>query len=100
MYIYNVTISIDKAVAKEWLQWMKAVHIPMVLKTGCFTGHKMCKVLHVEDEGETYSIQYSFNTMADIEAYQKNEASRLQAETKKHYDGKYVAFRTLLEIVS
>lgn len=99
MYIYNVTISVDKDIAAEWRHWMKTVHIPQVMETGHFTEYKMTKVLNVDDEGETYSIQYSFNAMADIETYQKEHAPRLQAETKKHYDGKYVAFRTLLEIV-
>ena len=99
MYIYSVTVSIDKDVAKEWYHWMKTVHIPQVMETGHFTEYKMVKVLNVNDEGETYSVQYSFNAMADIEAYQRDHAPRLQAETKKHYDGKYVAFRTLLEIV-
>lgn len=99
MYIYNVTVSIDKAVADEWHQWMKTVHIPMVMETGCFTEYKMCKVLNVDDEGATYSTQYSFNDMKDIESYMANEAPRLQADMKELYEEKYVAFRTLLEIV-
>jgi hypothetical protein len=53
----------------------------------------------VDDEGATYSVQYTFNTMEEIEAYQKNHAPRLQAEHSKRYEGKYAAFRTLLEIV-
>ncbi len=99
MYIYNVTVSIDKTIAAEWHNWMKTVHIPMVMETGYFTEYKLCKVLNVDDEGATYSTQYSFKTMPDIEAYMANEAPRLQADMKALYDGKYVAFRTLLEIV-
>lgn len=99
MYIYNVTVSIDKELAEEWLNWMKTVHIPDVLNTGHFTDNKICKVLNVNDDGETFSVQYSFNNMEDIEAYQKNHAPRLQAEHSKRYEGKYAAFRTLLEIV-
>ena len=99
MYIYSVTVSIDKEVAKDWHQWMKTTHIPQVMETGYFTEYKMCKVLNVEDEGETYSTQYSFNAMQDMEAYQKNAAPRFQADMKALYEGKYVAFRTLLEIV-
>lgn len=99
MYIYNVTVSIDKSLTEDWLQWMKTVHIPDVLKTGYFIENKICKVLHVDDEGDTFSIQYTFNEMADIEAYQKNDAPRLQAEHSKRYEGKYAAFRTLLQIV-
>jgi hypothetical protein len=99
MYIYNVTISIDKSLANEWHTWMKTTHIPQVMETGYFTEYKMCKVLNVDDEGATYSMQYSFNTMADIESYMANEAPRLQADMKNLYDGKYIAFRTLLELV-
>lgn len=99
MYIYSVTVSIDKDVAKEWLQWMKSKHIPEVMETGYFTEYKVCKVLNVEDEGETYSTQYTFKAMQDIETYQEKEAPRLQADMKNLYDGKYIAFRTLLEIV-
>lgn len=99
MYIYNVTVSIDKTLAEEWLNWMKTVHVPDVLKTGHFIDNKICKVLNVDDEGATYSVQYVFKTMEEIELYQKNHASRLQAEHSSRYEGKYAAFRTLLEIV-
>lgn len=99
MYIYSVTVSIDKNVADEWVKWMKTKHIPDVMATGYFTEYKMCKVLHVDDEGATFSMQYSFNKIEDIEKYQKLEAPRLQADMKNLYDGKYAAFRTLLELV-
>lgn len=99
MYIYNVTVSIDKDLAEEWLNWMKTVHIPDVLQTGHFIENKICKVLNVNDEGETFSVQYTFKKMSDIEEYQKNHAARLQAEHSKRYEGRYAAFRTLLEIM-
>ena len=99
MYIYNVTVSIEKTLAEDWLNWMKNTHVPDVLKTGYFIDNKICRVLNVDDEGATYSVQYTFNEMADIEAYQKDHAPRLQAEHSKRYEGKYAAFRTLLEIV-
>ena len=53
----------------------------------------------MNDEGETFSIQYTFESMADIEAYQKHDGPRLQVEHTQRYEGKYVAFRTLLEVV-
>lgn len=99
MYIYNITVSIEKSMADEWLNWMKTVHIPDVLATGYFIDNKVCKVLNVNDEGETFSVQYGFLKMEDIELYQKNDALRLQADHTKRYEGKYIAFRTLLEIV-
>jgi 1,4-alpha-glucan branching enzyme len=99
MYIYNVTVSIDKSVQDEWLHWMKTEHMPAVMKTGCFTDCRICRVLHVNDEGETFSMQYAFAAMPDIERYQKEFAPALQAEHSERYQNLYVAFRTLLEVL-
>ncbi|MBA3665765.1 MAG: DUF4286 family protein [Bacteroidetes bacterium] len=99
MFIYNVTVNIAQEIQEEWLKWMRETHMPDVMKTGCFVDNQMLKVLFVEDEGHTYSIQYKFLEMADIEKYQKEFAPALQADYKRKFEGKYVAFRTLLEIV-
>lgn len=99
MFIYNVTVNIANEVHAEWLQWMQEVHIPDVMKTGCFVDSQILKVLYVEDEGHTYSIQYKFLEMPDIERYQKEFAQKLQAEHSSKFKDKYAAFRTLLQIV-
>jgi hypothetical protein len=99
MFIYNVTVNIADDAHQEWLKWMKEKHIPDVMKTGCFIDNQMVKVLYVEDEGHTFSIQYKFLEMADIEKYQKEFAPKLQAEHTARFKDKYTAFRTLLQIV-
>lgn len=99
MYIYNVTVNIDADVHDEWLKYMKETHIPDVMNTGCFTENKIVKVLNVDDVGHTYSFQYTFKEMGDIERYQKDFAPGLQADVKKRYADKFAAFRTLLEII-
>lgn len=99
MYIYNVTVNIDADVHEEWLKYMKEEHIPDVMKTGCFVDNQIVKVLNVDDQGHTYSFQYRFLDMDDIERYQKEHAPRLQADVKNKYADKFAAFRTLLEII-
>lgn len=99
MYIYNVTVNIDPTVHEDWLKWMKESHIPDVMKTGCFTDNRIVKVLNVDDHGHTYSFQYTFLHMNDIERYQKEHAPKLQADVKEKFNDKYTAFRTLLEII-
>jgi hypothetical protein len=99
MYIYNVTVNVSDDIHTEWLKWMKETHIPDVMKTGCFIDSQLVKVLYVEDEGHTYSVQYKFLEMSDIEKYQKEFAAGLQAETKLKFENKYTAFRTLLQII-
>lgn len=99
MIIYNVTVNIENDVREEWLKWMKEKHIPDVMKTGYFLENKICKVLVDEQQGTTYSIQYTCESMKKLEEYQLDHSPRLQKEHADKYANKFVAFRTLLEVV-
>jgi len=99
MIVYNVTVKIENSVHDEWLHWMKTVHIPDVLQTGKFSENRMLRVLVDETDGKTYSIQYTCESMEVLEAYQREDAPKLQAEHTQRYKDKFVAFRTLLEVV-
>ncbi|MEY4595463.1 MAG: hypothetical protein RIQ47_1873 [Bacteroidota bacterium] len=100
MILYNVTVNIDESVHDEWLDWMKKVHIPNVLRTGIFSENRLLKVL-VEEEmgGITYAFQYTCESMEKFREYEQKFAPALRAEVDELYSGKYVAFRTLLEYV-
>ena len=101
MIIYNVTVNIDNSVNDEWLEWMKKIHIPDVMKTGLFAENKICRVLGDEESGgKTYAIQYFCKTMNDFKKYEKEFAQSLRAKHSEKYKDKFTAFRTLLEIVS
>lgn len=99
MFIYNVTVNVDAGIQEAWLHWMRQTHIPDVMCTGCFTGCKLVKVLFVNEEGFTYSIQYSFKAINDIEIYQATFAKKLQAEHAEKFGQGTVAFRTMLEVI-
>jgi len=99
MIIYNVTINVDQDVHERWLLWMKGTHIPEVMATGQFLDHRLCRVLADDEGGITYAVQYTCADMATLQRYQAEHAPRLQAETQKHFGGKFAAFRTLLEVL-
>lgn len=100
MIIYNVTVNIDNAVHTEWLEWMKTVHIPDVMSTGMFIESRIYKVLADEDSGgQTYSFQYVSKSMQEYEQYRDIYAPALQAQVRNKYGDKFVAFRTLLEVI-
>lgn len=100
MYIYNVTINIDESIHDPWLQWMKTEHIPAMLETGKFSKALMTKV-HVEEEmeGVTYSVQYRTDSKATLEKYYQEDADTLRGQSKI-FEGKFIAFRTELEVIS
>jgi hypothetical protein len=98
MFLYNVTIGIDKDVEEDWLIWMKEDHIPEVLSTGKFVTHKMYKVLHENNDGSvSYSVQYFAETLDHVVSYLEQFAPTLVEKHKQKYGSKHVAFRTLLE---
>ena len=100
MILYNVTVKINATLEEDWLQWMKDIHIPDIMDTGLFSSHKLCRILfEEEDGGVTFAIQYFCDNMTAFEKYQKNYAPSLQAEHTTRYDGQYVAFRTLMEVL-
>ncbi len=100
MYIYNVTINIDESVHNAWLAWMQNEHIPAMLETGKFSNALMTRV-HVAEEmdGITYSVQYRTDSMATLKKYYAEDAANLRDQSKP-FEGKFVAFRTELEVVS
>jgi hypothetical protein len=100
MIMYNVTISIDNSVAEEWLQWMKEVHIPEVMATTYFIKNQIARVMEDEEHGgTTYAIQYMARNMEDLMEYQRLHAPALQAKHSERYKDRFVAFRTVLEII-
>jgi pyruvoyl-dependent arginine decarboxylase (PvlArgDC) len=99
MILYNVTVNIDLDVSKEWLDWMKKVHIPDVLATGLFLENKIARIHAEEEGGISYSIQYLLKNWEDYNTYQSEYAAELQKDHQDKYAHKCVAFRTVLEII-
>ena len=98
MIIYNVTVNIDLDVHDDWHQWMREVHIPDVMKTGMFEDARFSKILAEEEGGKSYSVQYLCKDMETFDKYQADFASELQKDHSSRYEGKFVAFRTLLRV--
>ncbi|MCB0492157.1 MAG: DUF4286 family protein [Cyclobacteriaceae bacterium] len=100
MILYNVTIGIDKDIEEVWVEWMKVTHIPEVLKSGIFVKYKFYKVLSHDDEGSvSYCVQYFTPSIEKFNLYLKDHAPGLIEQHRAKFDGKHVAFRTLLEEV-
>lgn len=98
--VYNVTVKIEKEIMEEWLSWMISVHIPDVMSTGCFLSYRFTKIIEEPDDyGIGYAIQYIAKNQASFDNYQKNYAKNLQKQHSERYENRYVAFRTLLQVV-
>jgi len=99
MIIYSVTVTIEAAIEREWLDWMQRVHVPDVLRTGCFTGATIYKMFEPTSDEQTYVIQYQCSAMAEYQRYRDHFAAALQKEHSDRFSGRFLASRQILEEV-
>jgi hypothetical protein len=98
MILFNITVNISQAAEKDWLRFMKEVHIPEIMASGLPLETKLLRLLtEIDNEGVTYTNQFIFRTMEDFLAYQTNYQAELQDKHHQKFNGQYVSFRTLLE---
>ena len=64
---------------------MRRLHIPDVLKSGCFVRCHMYKVLEPAEAEPTYLLQYDCRTMEDYHRYRDNFAPALQKVHAERY---------------
>lgn len=100
MYIYNVTNKVSWAIQDQWVQWMKEVHIPEVMATGCFTESRMLHLLENDDEeGATYAVQYRVASKEQYEHYINTYAPALRQDALNRWGDQFIAFRTIMQVV-
>ena len=100
MFVYNITIKIDPAIEKEWLQWQRDEHIPDIMTTGLFTEYKMFRLLEQdESDGITYVVQYFATTAAHYEQYMFEHAPLLREKALQRWGDRFIAFRSTMQLV-
>jgi len=100
MIIYNVTLSVDPAIADEWVIWMKQEHIPDLINTSLFTDAKLCHLLDQDEStGITYVAQYFCGSVDDYKQYIERHADGMRKKVLERYGDKVIAFRTLMETI-
>lgn len=101
MIIYNVTIKIDDSIHNEWIKWMQEEHIPDLMQTGLFTESKLCRLLEQDDsEGPTYAAQYFCKSLEEYNEYITKYAPSMREKGFVRFGNKFIAFRTVMEIIS
>ncbi len=99
--MYSVQIAVQKSIESEWLEWMNGVHVPDVLRTGCFEACRIYRVLEAaSDEEASYALQYHCNSLDDYHRYRDNFAPALQKDHTERFAGRFRASRQILEEIA
>lgn len=100
MIIYSVTIIVQANIESEWLDWMNKIHVPDVLRTGCFMECRIYRFLDSESDDPSYVMQYQCRSVEEYHRYRDNFAPALQKEHSDRFAGKFRGSRQLLEEVA
>ena len=98
--LYNVTISIEPEVQKDWLTWMLETHLREMLATGCFLGFRFCQLQSTEDMGPTYTVQYELASEKEFQLYEKEHAPGMREKGLKKFGTKALSFRTTMNVIA
>lgn len=98
MFLYNITVGIDKEIQSEWIAWIKEHHIAKIMATGYFIESKLYKVVSQEDEGSvSYCIQLFSDKIEKIVEYLDKHTNTIIEEHRQKFRDRHVVFNTLLE---
>jgi len=100
MIVYNITIQVEAGIEEEWLRWQKKEHIPDIMASGKFTEYKCYRLLEQDENDDvTYVIQYFSPSMKLYQDYIEQVAPTLRQKALERWGDKFIAFRTVMEVV-
>ncbi len=100
MIVYNVTTKVSHPIAADWLNWLKAEHIPDLIGTGCFTHAVILHLVEADDEeGITYAVQYHAASRALYNRYMEQYAAGMRKKALDQWGDQVISFRTLMHLV-
>jgi hypothetical protein len=101
MIVYNVTLKITNTIHTAWLEWLKEVHIPEVIQTGCFTHAVILKLMEIDEaEGPTYAVQYFAESKGLYNNYIENHAGIFRQKSFDKWGNQFIAFRSVMQVVN
>ncbi len=100
MIVYNVTVTVDDAIAADWVRWIKEEHAQEVLDTKCFHKYELYQILEHQDDGvQSYAVKYYTDRLEDYEQYVSDHAEALRNKGFERFGDRFIAFRTLMKKV-
>ncbi|MGV8963608.1 MAG: DUF4286 family protein [Candidatus Saccharimonadaceae bacterium] len=98
MITLNTTFHVDDAIHLDFLVYMRESYIADALADKETCSVRLCKVhSHNVEEGHSYSLQFTFTNIDDLETWDQNKGKKLNEKLILQFDNKIAGFSTLLE---
>ena len=98
MITLNTTFHVDDVIHLEFLTYMREVYIAAAIADEQVRNVRLCKVhSHKVEGGHSYSLQFTFNNIDDLENWDQNKGKELNEKLVLEFNSKIAGFSTLLE---
>lgn len=98
MVIINTTFHVDEEIMHDFIDYMKHIYIAGAATDENLIHAKLCRI-HAQkvEEGISYSVQFTFNNLDDLDNWDKSRGLKLNEALIKRFQHKVAGFSTLLE---
>lgn len=98
MVTINTTFHVEDEVNLDFINYMKNIYIAEAKKSKALLSARLSKVHSQEErQGHSYSVQFSFQTLSNLEEWDKNIGKKLNEKLVVQFVDKIAGFSTLLE---
>ena len=100
MILYNITVKVHSSICDAWRTWAIHEHIPDVMASGCFTGSEIFRLMETDEtDGPTYAIQFRAESKSLYNLYIEKHAAAMRDKSFQKWGDKFIAFRSVMQIV-
>lgn len=100
MIVFNTTYLVSEEVHDKWIERIAGVFIPTMVSTGIFSNPRLYKVLVNENEGITYSLQFSVQDGSDLKKCEEEYNEMLETSMRQVFGESVLFFTTLLDEIN
>lgn len=80
MISYEVTVEVEEAQVDRFVEYLRTVHIPQILATGCFAHAEFNRA-----QETLFRQRYLAHSLGDLERYLEKHAPALRADFAGHF---------------
>ncbi len=99
MVTINTTFHVEDEINHDFTTYIKNTYIAEAMTDKLLTNARLCRIHSQElpEGGQSYSVQFSFCNLEDLENWDKTIGKKLNEKLILHFKDKIAGFSTLLE---
>ena len=98
MIIYSITYNVEADLECEWMDWIKEIHIPRIMRSRRFTRYTLQQLIDPVEEGKkVFNLQFHAEKSGDLDQFLLEDAEIYLGAHDQRFGEQVYAFDTIME---